>query len=67
MSLNSKQEIWVTLAREHYPTLTEDQILALSMTAATDWYSGVKSKLTQIFDQYIMLKTLKGLDNGKTN
>ena len=58
---NSKLEIWVSMAREKYPTLTEDELKALSMTAAAVWYAGGDTELAMLFDQYVMVKKLKGL------
>lgn len=60
MSLSTNQQIWLTLAQEHYPTLTEERVLALCMPAASDWYDGADTELATIFDQYVMLKTLRG-------
>jgi hypothetical protein len=59
--MNEKKEIWLTLARERYPELNEDKAAVLCLEAAAHWYSGEESELTHLFDQYVMLKTLKGL------
>jgi len=59
--MDDKKQIWLTLAREQYPNLTEDQLAALSLEAASRWYLGEESELTNLFDQYVMIKTLKGL------
>ena len=64
MSLNTKQDIWLTLAREKFPALSEDAAKALSMQAASAWYSGTDGELTELFDQYVMIKNIKGIDNG---
>ena len=61
MSLSTKQDIWLTLAGAKYPTLTEDQLKALSLKAASEWYLGGEAELVQLFDQYVMLKNLKDL------
>jgi len=61
MSLSTKQDIWLTLAGEKYPNLTEDQLKALSLKAASDWYLGGDTELVNLFDQYVMLKNLKDL------
>lgn len=65
MSLSTKQDIWLTLAREKYPTLTEDRAKALSLKAASVWYLGSNNDedrvLVELFDQYVMLKQLKDL------
>lgn len=60
--MNDKLEIWATLLREKQPTLTEHQIRVLSLKAASDWYNGADTELSNLFDQYVMLKTLKGIE-----
>ena len=60
MSLSTNQELWLNIAREHFPTLKEEKVLALCMTAAGDWYHGSDTELATLFDQYVMVKTLKG-------
>lgn len=59
--MGDKKQIWLTLAGEKYPTLTEDQLAALSLEAASRWYMGEESELTNLFDQYVMLKNLKDM------
>ena len=59
--MKDKKEIWLVLAREQYPQLNEEQLAALSLKAAGDWYVGEETELTKLFDQYVMIKTLKGL------
>ena len=59
--MDDKKQIWLTLAREQFPNLTEDQLAVLSLEAASRWYLGEESELTNLFDQYVMIKTLKGL------
>jgi hypothetical protein len=61
MSLSTKQEIWLTLAGERYPGLNEDQLKALSLKAASEWYLGGDPELVELFDQYVMLKNIKDL------
>ena len=61
MSLSTKQDIWLTLVGERYPTLTENQLLALSLKAASEWYLGGDPALVELFDQYVMLKNIKDL------
>jgi hypothetical protein len=60
--LNKPLDIWVNLAREKYPTLTESQLSDLWIEAASRWYSGEESELTLLFDQFVMLKTLSSVD-----
>jgi hypothetical protein len=41
--------------------LTETELDALSMRAASQWFLGEKNELTKLFDQYVMLKTIQGI------
>lgn len=61
MSLDTKENIWLELAREKYPALTEDKLRALCMYAASEWFNGDNTDLSKLFDQYVMIKRLKGL------
>jgi hypothetical protein len=61
MSLSTKQDIWLTLAGERYPSLNEDQLKALSLKAASEWYLGGDPELVNLFDQYVMLKNIRGV------
>lgn len=56
-----KIDIWLLLAKEKYPYMPIEKLKSLSMLAATSWYSGEKNEYTELFDQYVMLKNLKGL------
>lgn len=65
MSLDTKHDIWIELARPIYPDKDDEEILAIGMLAAAGWYMGYEDELSQLYDQYVMLKTLKGI--GVTN
>lgn len=60
----TKLGVRMLLATEKYPTLSEDRIKALSMVAANEWFLNTGSELADLYDQYVMLKTLKGIVNG---
>ena len=64
MSLNSKEEIWMELCRARSSNITEGQSYQLLIDAATAYYTNGNKDLVEMFDQYIMLKTLKGIENG---
>jgi hypothetical protein len=64
MSLNSKEEIWLEVCRSKYPSISEAAAMALSMQAASEYYLGGDPIMVEMFDQYVMLKTIKGIDNG---
>ncbi len=63
--MNTKKNIWLELCKVERPTITEDAAAALSMKAASEWYLGSDTKLAEMFDKYVMLKTLKGFENGE--
>lgn len=62
--MNTKPEIWLAVCEGHFPDLSDAEIMTLSMRAATDWYHGQDNELAQLFDQYVMIKNLKGVGNG---
>lgn len=66
MADETKLDVWMQLAIPVYPTLTEDRIKGLSLIAANEWFLGLDSELANLYDQYVMLKTLKniGINNG---
>jgi hypothetical protein len=68
MSLDTKMGIWIEVLKTKVPDIKFDEAAALSMQAATDWYSGADTELANLFEQFIMLKTLKGMrDDEQTN
>lgn len=66
MSLNSKEEIWLEVCRAKWPTISEEAAMALSMRAASEYYLGGNTDLVEVFEQYVMLKTIKGIKNGNS-
>jgi hypothetical protein len=60
--METVREIWLSVAQEKYPHLTEEQLMAASMTAAAHWYNGDDDELSHLFDQYVMLKKLTGIE-----
>jgi len=60
-------ETWILLAQERYPKLNENEIKRLSMKAASEWYLGEDTELASLFDQYVMLKNLKGNQDGESS
>jgi hypothetical protein len=63
--MKTKKDIWLTLAQEAYPNLSEDRVMALCMEAANQWYNGDENELTKLFDQYVMLKGLMGIGSDE--
>jgi hypothetical protein len=59
--MSEKTDLWVLLAQPKYPKLTEGQLFALSMQAASKWYLGDTDELAELYDQYVMMKNLKDL------
>jgi hypothetical protein len=61
MSLNSKQDIWLEVCRAKYPEITETAADAMHLQAASSYLFNDNKDLVEMFEQYIMLKTLKGI------
>ena len=62
--MTEKQQLWLLLAKEKFPLLSEASIMALSLDAATRWYHGDTDELANLYDQYVMLKTLKDIPSN---
>lgn len=63
MSLDTKMDIWIEVLRTRVPDATYQDAAMLSLKAASDWYHGVDSELSKLFEQFLMLKQLKGFSN----
>jgi len=57
-----KIDIWLMLARGKYPKLSDEDLKAMSMTAASHWFNDEEDELAQLFDQYVMMKNLYGAE-----
>jgi hypothetical protein len=62
--MDTKPEIWLAVCEGHFPDKTDAEIMTYSMKAAADWYTGQDNELAQLFDQYVMIKNLKGVGDG---
>ena len=62
--METKKDIWLAVCEGRFPGQSEDHIMAYSMKAASDWYHGDDTELARLFEQYVMIKTLKGIKNG---
>jgi hypothetical protein len=62
--MDTKPEIWLAVCEGHFPGKTDSEIMSYSMKAAADWYVDEDNELTQLFDQYVMIKNLKGVEDG---
>jgi hypothetical protein len=56
-------EIWDGLVEEHYPNLMASQRLTLKTFASSDWLAGAETDLSDLFEKYVVIKTLKGLSD----
>jgi Zn-dependent metalloprotease len=63
MSLNTKMEIWIEVLKTRVPDITFNEAVAVSAQAASDWYNGANTELAKLFEQFVILKTLKGIKN----
>ena len=59
--LMQRFELWQSLTESTYPDCSSIELQQLRSQAATDWFNGKETPLTNLFDQYVMLKTLKQL------
>ena len=65
MSLETKMDIWVEVIKTRIPDITYPEAAMISLKAASDWYMGSDPELSKLFEQYLMFKTLKGLNDDE--
>jgi len=61
-SLNTKENLWYDLIKEEYPEMTADGAAITSLQAAGDWYNRKRTKLSFLYERYMMLKELSGIE-----
>lgn len=59
--LQQRFDLWKSLTESTYPDCSSIELQQLRSQAASDWFNGKETSLTNLFDQYVMLKTLKQL------
>ena len=62
--MKRKIDIWLMLAREKYPTLSDNELIDLCKIASVEWFDNRDTELSNIFDQYIMMKNLYGAEGA---
>jgi hypothetical protein len=58
--MKQKKDIWLLLAREKFTQLADNELIDLCKIASIDWFDGRDTDLSQLFDQYLMMKNLYG-------
>jgi hypothetical protein len=59
--MKDQHEIWLLLAKEKFPALTEAQLVNVKLNASMDWGCGMETELAKLFDSYIMMRNLYGI------
>ena len=54
-------ELWFNLVESKYPNMPIAKIYELRITGATEWCFGHENEAATLFEQFIMMKTLKEL------
>ena len=60
--MKTVQDIWESIAKPKYPALHENQLNELRIHAAIDWLHGEDTELCTIYDQFVMMKNLLGVE-----
>lgn len=59
--MSTNDDIWLSIVESQYPAFTKKQLLELREEAACNWWLGASDeKLATLFDQYVMMKNLRG-------
>ena len=59
---SSNTELWREMAREVFPGHSTAQLDEIKMWCSTAWCFGEVSERTQLYEQYVIMKSLKGID-----
>lgn len=63
--MTNNQQLWKEMVQGYYPyMITETQIEGLRDHAALCYGMGLEGELTELFEKYLLIKTLKGENNG---
>lgn len=64
MSQNT-DELWETLVLEKFPSTPKHKIAEAKWQAAMSWGMGDETVMSQLYDKFVMLKRLKGIEPRK--
>lgn len=56
--MTKQQEIWESVARPKFPTLSPRELTDLKIQAALSWHMDEDTPEAQVYDQYYMMKKL---------
>ena len=62
--MDTKRDIWLAVCEGRFPGKSSHEIMDYHFLAATDWALEIDTELARLFEQYVMIKTLKGIKNG---
>ena len=62
--MDNKQQIWLAVCEGRFPGKSSHEIMEYHYLAATDWALEIDTDLARLFEQYVMIKKLKGFENG---
>ena len=51
-------DLWLNIARPHYPSCTDQQIQEMKIHHAVDWAFEMDNKKETLYSQYLMMKKL---------
>ena len=66
--MNQNTELWESLVLEKFPNTPKHKIAESKWQAAMAWGIGDDTIMSQLYDKYVMMKRLKGIEpNGEEN
>lgn len=58
-------ELWEKLVLEKFPSTPKHKIAESKWQAAMSWGIGDDTVMSELYDKYVMMKRLKGIEPGK--
>ena len=64
MLFRSIDELWESLVLEQFPNTPKHKIAESKWQAAMSWGIGDETIMSKLYDKYVMMKRLKGIEPG---
>ena len=58
-------ELWESIVLEKFPNTPKHKIAEAKWNAAMAWGMGFDTIMSQLYDKFVMVKRLKGIEPGK--
>ena len=61
----NSDELWESIVLDRFPNTSKQKLVEAKINASIAWYCGEKSAMSELYDKYVMVKRLKGVEPKK--